>query len=231
VTQKSGVKTKSAEAYRRLKSKLHAGELDPGQRLTEAGVADMLGMGRTSVREAMLRLESEGLLKGRGAYGGKYVRYIEDENPEDVLHHYELREMVEGLAARLAAKNMTGWQIDELRSLAERTSDAACGSDRRGLAEAASAFHRYLVTNCGNPLLREIWQAHSLMPLSVRSAELNHRMWDREPDGVDPEALLTRIVDAIAAHDPDESEQAARLGIRRVTEAIRRGFMDEQGGG
>jgi len=226
-----GVRTRSAEAYRQLKAKLRQGELDPGQRLTEASVGSMLGMGRAPVREAMLRLESEGLLKGRGAYGGKYVRYIEDENPEDVLHHYELREMIEGLAARLAAKNMTGWQIDELRSLAERTSDAARGGDPGGLAEAASGFHRYLVANCGNPLVGEVWQAHSLTPLSVRSAELNRRMWDCEPDGVDPEALLGRIVDAIAAHDPDESEQAARLGIRRVTEAIRRGLRAERQGG
>ena len=187
-----GVRTRSAEAYRQLKAKLRQGELSPGQRLTEAGVADMLGMGRTSVREAMLRLESEGLLTGRGAYGGKYVRFIEDENPEDVLHHYELREMIEGLAARLAAKNMTGRQIDELRELGKRASEAARSADSSALADAGLAFHRYLVTHCGNPLVLSVWETQTLMPFSVRSAELNRRMWTCEPNGIDPE---TQVID------------------------------------
>ena len=191
---RSGVKTKSAEAYRRLKSKLRAGELDPGQRLTEAGVADMLGMGRTSVREAMLRLESEGLLKGRGAYGGKYVRYIEDEDPKDVLHHYELREMVEGLAARLAAKNMTGWQIDELRDLARNVTDAADSDEPGALTAAGLAFHRYLMANCGNPLVAAVWETHSLMPFGVRSAELNQRMWVGDPGAAAGQEQLAAIV-------------------------------------
>ena len=227
---RSGVKTKSAEAYRRLKSKLREGELDPGQRLTEAGVADMLGMGRTCVREAMLRLESEGLLKGRGAYGGKYVRYIEDENPEDVLHHYELREMIEGLGARLAAKNMTGWQIDELRDLAKRVSDAADCGESGALAEAGLAFHRYLMAHCGNPLVVAVWETHSLMPFGVRSAELNQKMWVGQPIAAACQEQLVVIVAAIAAHDPDESERAMRCHIRRVTEAIRRAVLhDGQG--
>ena len=69
-------KTKSSEVYRLLKKSLQYGTFAAGERLTEAKVAKEFGYGRVPVRESLLRLEAEGLLKTRGAYGGKFVEFI-----------------------------------------------------------------------------------------------------------------------------------------------------------
>ena len=155
------------------------------------------------------------------------MEYLEDHRPQDILHRYELRAVIEGYAARLAARNMTGWQIEELRVRAERTMAAKKTADRETRREASQAFHNYLLANCGNPLLGQVWESYHLQPVVPRSAELEMKILGGIPDERAHNERLMRTVEAIAAHDPDEAERTMRDYVREITEAIRRVVTEE----
>jgi DNA-binding GntR family transcriptional regulator len=216
----SPAKTKAQDAYHQIKQALLAGTFQPGERLVEARVCQTLGLRRGPVREALLQLHGEGFVKNEGAYKGHVVEYTEDIPPDQMLYRYELREQVAGGACRLAAKNMNGWQIDMLREFAQRLDDSQRHADRELSGEANYAFHDFLISNCGNPLLREVWDSHMLMPSRPRSQALEKEIQSEIPDPCDPSLL--DIVEAISTHDPDLAESRMKNRVRKVTEALRR---------
>jgi DNA-binding GntR family transcriptional regulator len=212
---------KTDMAYRMLRKRLETGELEPGQRLTETAIARELGISRIPVREAMSRLGAEGVIKSKGPYGGKYVEFIEDQQTEDIIYRYELREIVEGQAARLAAMNMTGRQIAELRQFVDELPLCDKAGDVRKRGGTGGAFHTYIVANGGNPLLFSIWPDYHLLPFSTRSIHTEEQIQSRLGGGESNAEKPRHIVDAIASHDPDLAEVTVREQISEVTEAIR----------
>jgi len=198
-------------------------EFEPGERLTVEKAGRKSGIGRGPVREALQRLEAEGLLRNKCAYGSRYVEYLEDSKLEDIVERYELREFIVGGAARLAAMNMNGRQIKKLRKLAghmRAIRDTGTWADHQ---EATDIFYRYLFANCGNRSLLQIWNEHQLLPLTIRSSALHEKVMSLVPKNKDGEelAILSELFDAIAAHDPDRAEDCVRQRIRQITEAIR----------
>lgn len=213
--------SKASRAYRLIKDGLSSGLFAPGERLSEAKVARTLGLSRVPVRESLLRLEAEGALKSRGPYVGRYVAYIEDQKPEDVLERYEIREVVEGYAARLAAMNMNGRTIDQLRECLRQVEKANRSNNHALRIKTGQNLHRYLVSHCGNSLLLSIWDTFHLAPMATHTSALESRFlsYVRAPKRHD--RRLTQIIDAIAAHDPETAERQMRLYVREVTDAIR----------
>ena len=99
--------------YRHLKDLLLSGRFSPGERLSEPLLAQELGVSRTPVREALMRLAEEGLVElvpGKGAR----VRVFAPEEVEEV---YGVRALLEGEAAREAALRATPWELAELERL------------------------------------------------------------------------------------------------------------------
>jgi DNA-binding GntR family transcriptional regulator len=212
---------KSSSAYLRLRELIEAGKLGTGERLTEARAIRLTGFGRGPVRESLLRQEAEGVLKQHSAGRSRIVGIVEDENQQELLARYELREQIESGAARLAAKNMTGWQIDRLRRLAAKV-DLLPTSNDDERHRAAAAFHEYLVENCGNPLLIEVWQQYRLAPSRPRfrrTEELINSLI--VGDGADNPSW-GQVADAIAQHDQDLAESLTKRKVRLVTEALRK---------
>jgi DNA-binding GntR family transcriptional regulator len=195
--------TKTLQAYRRIRELIENGHLEAGEQVTEAKAARLIGMSRGPVRESLLRLEAEGLLRSRGNRRSRVVAYVEDQNPLKMLQRYELREQIENCAARLASKNMTGWQIDRLMQLAQRADAAWEASDRQTRYETVGEFHQFLMANCGNSLFLDIWQTHRLAHLQPRSPQLEDTVLAGIPDSKDWRGALVEVVKAIAAHDPD----------------------------
>ena len=213
--------SKADQAYQRLRRSLTNGEFAPGERLTEAKVARKLGLGRMPVRESLWRLEAEGLLRGRGPYGGKFVPYIEDADAKDVIARFELREAIESAAARLAARYMNGIQIGELRIRVGRVQDAQKDGDWESEMAAGMAFHEYLLANCGNPLLLTTWRMNHLQAFLTRSRELRGTTFMHLPKEQRQQPPWPAVVQAIAVHDADSAEQLTRRSLRNLTEAIR----------
>jgi DNA-binding GntR family transcriptional regulator len=217
---KSGPKTKAQDAYHRIKQGLLKGMFKPGERLVEAKICESFGFRRGPVREALLLLHGEGLIRKDGAYKGHVVEFTEDIPPEHLLYRYELREQIAGGACRLAAKNMNGWQIDHLRELAVKL-DASMGStDRQVVYEANFAFHEFLLDNCGNPLLHDVWEVHHLMPPQPRSRQFEEEILGNLPDRNQPS--MGEVVQAISLHDQTEAEVRMKSRVRKITEALRK---------
>ena len=213
--------TKAQDAYDQIKHGLLSGAFQAGERLVEAKVCQSLGLRRGPVREALLKLHGEGFIKKEGAYKGHVVEYTEDIPPERLLERYELREQIAGAACRLAAKYMNGWQIDKLRELALRLDASLDQADREIRYEANFAFLDFLLSNCGNALLREVWDTHHLMPPRPRSPELEDEILRQIPN-MSNSFTMVEVVEAIAAHDQTEAEARMKSGVRLITEALRK---------
>jgi GntR family transcriptional regulator of vanillate catabolism len=131
--------SQAVKALLRLREMLLAGELPAGARIAELTLVERLGMSRTPIREALMRLEQEGLLEAL-PHGGYAVRTFSEQDVNDAI---ELRGTIEGLAARLASERGTSAGV-----LAE-ASDCLAGIDdvlaRPTLDD--EAFHRYVALN------------------------------------------------------------------------------------
>ena len=104
------------QVYDRIRAAILSGELAPGAPVIEAELAATLGASRTPVREALRRLETEGMLEPRGARG-TVVRELKRDEIECI---FEIREALETLAARRASRRMTERDFVELERLIER---------------------------------------------------------------------------------------------------------------
>ncbi|MCM1307283.1 MAG: GntR family transcriptional regulator, partial [Butyrivibrio sp.] len=99
--------------YFELKEAIMRGELAPGLRLMEIPIAERLGVSRTPVREAVKRLEEDGLVIITPGCGAK----VSEIRGKDVTDALDVRIVVETMAVRLAAKNISAGQVDELKRI------------------------------------------------------------------------------------------------------------------
>src|SRR6185436_5207292 len=105
----------SEKTYGKLKSMIYTGRLKPGQRLVERDLSRSFSVSRVPLRECLIRLESEGLVRKVA----KTAKFVEDFSAKDVLEIYSMRLLIEPLAARLAAQKRTPALIRQLRKFCE----------------------------------------------------------------------------------------------------------------
>lgn len=123
--------------FNTLRQAILRGELKPGERLMEIQLANKLGVSRTPIREAIRKLELEGLvlmIPRRGAI----VAEITEKNLRDVL---EVRKALEELSVELACDRITEEQVAELKEAAKQFNRISKGDDITAIAEADVAFH------------------------------------------------------------------------------------------
>lgn len=178
------------EVYERLRRDIVAGELAPGAALVELPLAQRYGISRTPVREALRRLEHDGLVERHDR--GLRVRAT---SPERTLEIYEVRIALEGIAARSAAEHRSGYDLARLRAAQEemRAVDIA---DPRAMAAANLHFHEAMWAAGHNATLIELLdrlQAHV-----ARYPETTLSDPGRWPAALEEHDAL---VDAIAARD------------------------------
>jgi DNA-binding GntR family transcriptional regulator len=156
-------------AYARLRSAIADLVLQPGQPLTEAALADWLGLGRTPVREALLRLRDEGLVDviPRKGY---FVSRISADDAEEI---YEVLEGLESMAVNLAARRASPDDVRRLEEAVRRQEEALAADDLDAWVTADEAFHQAVLEIAGNQRIRRIIeplnaQLHRLRVLTVR---------------------------------------------------------------
>lgn len=128
----------SKSMYEDLREEIVTGVYSPGESLREITLADRFGTSRTPVREALRRLEQDGLVE-RGARG----MHVRAPKPEEILEIYEVRIVLEAAAARAAAERHTEFDIVRL----EQTHEAMLGVEQnepKQLAEINRRFHEYV---------------------------------------------------------------------------------------
>ncbi|WP_395541495.1 GntR family transcriptional regulator [Neotabrizicola sp. sgz301269] len=133
-------------AYRRLLDEIRDGALPPGMRLRETELAERLGISRTPVREAIRQLEADGLVVHLPRQGAT----IRSLDHAEVVELYEMRAVLEGTAARLAARAASDIELAELVALNGELAQAAVGPEAR---EANRQFHRTLIEAARNRFL------------------------------------------------------------------------------
>jgi GntR family transcriptional regulator, rspAB operon transcriptional repressor len=197
-------------AYEHLKAAIVRLDLPPGRPLRETDIAKQMGMSKTPVREAFVRLASDGLVDIT-AYRGAVVRGYD---ATDLREIFELREVVEGFAARQAATGLT----DSIRSLLEQNVKdsrlAVLVNDRDKLSYLVSEFDRIVYDQTKNSRVRRLLD--QLRCHIDRIGKLSEHIPGRLAQSVEQH---TRIVEAILAADPDEAERRMRSHIRSVMDA------------
>jgi DNA-binding GntR family transcriptional regulator len=139
-----------ADVYRRMHEDIVSGELAPGTPLIETSLASHYGTSRTPIREALRRLEQDGLAE-RAARSMR----VRSASPEQILEIYDVRIALEGIAARSAAEHAT--ELDLLRlNTAQQAMREADNEDSRALAQANRHFHETLWQAAHNSTLLDL---------------------------------------------------------------------------
>jgi DNA-binding GntR family transcriptional regulator len=207
----------SQGAYKEIRAKILTGAFGSGERLTEEALARELGMSRTPIRQALTRLEAEGLVTlvpNRGAIVCSY-------SLADVLEIYDLRALLEGHAARCAANKAQEKQLETLRTLVEEMEgfapDAFPSHEEavRWFAERNNRLHQAIHAASGNRRLVNLLSRTIQIPLvykaffaySERELKLS-KYYHR------------KIVQAVERRDGDEAESLMRAHIYQGRDVV-----------
>lgn len=128
-----------------LRSAILRGDFEPGERLVQTELAEMIGVSRMPIREALRTLEIEGLITME-PHKGAVVRVLEKEDVEEI---YELRSVLESLALRKSMKYFT----EEDRKLIKQYHDSMMKATTEEYIELNKEFHDLLTNNCESPRL------------------------------------------------------------------------------
>lgn len=189
------------QAYGRIRDAIREGRFEPGLRLTESALARRVGASRTPVRQAIARLEAEGLLT-REARGLAVTR----PDHAQVVELYVMREILEGAAARLAAQHASEIEIAAMAELVE--DEPSRFDDARALAALNQRLHGLLYLGAHNRyLLRSLDQLAATMALLPSLLTQGGRA---EEAHAEHRALLT----ALRGRDGEAAESAAREHAR-----------------
>lgn len=194
-------------AYDAIKEAILTFRLKPGQSLVENELASQLGTSKTPVRDALLRLEKEGLVV-KMLYKGTYVA---DINRQTMVDMFQIRAVLEGLAAALATPNILPEDIQEGLSLVEQHKMALNHHDIRRASILNRQFHDLILRRVNNPWLLQI--------LSNLDDHLKrYRILSNFQRGRSDKSAREheRILNAFIAKDAVEAETAMRQHLTSV---------------
>lgn len=192
------------EAYAALKQAIRDNDFPPGYQGSEQEIAVRLGMSRTPVHEAIIRLQEDGLVRVLSKRGVLICPLA----PQDIREIYEVVIAVESMAAELLAalpEASRATVADALEAATAAMDAALARDDLSGWAEADELFHRLLVESCGNGRLRRIAQTVTDQAHRARMLTLKLRA---KPSGSAQAHRL--IIAAVRAGDAGQAHQCAR---------------------
>jgi DNA-binding GntR family transcriptional regulator len=195
----------------RLRAAIISGELPPGSPVIEAELAAKLGASRTPIREALRRLESEGLLEPRGLRGS-VVRALD---ASEVACIFEIREALESLAARRAARAIREPDLRKLDALVDAMREAT--DDPNEMERADTSFHDVILANAEGDRLKKMLTDLREELIAYRFLSLSDAPRRHETIG-EHEAILA----ALRAHDEDEAAARTAHHIAHARSAVMR---------
>lgn len=211
------MKTKPIERHQTLREKILEtireailkGDLKPGEKVAEPELAEQFGISRTPIREAFRQLESEGYLTVVPRKGAVVAALSE----RDVQEFYEVKSILEGYAAELAAKNLSDKELAKLESINERLKQLANDGDVKSFYKIHNEFHEMFLKAANNTKLYELIKQLGMKFSRMRMASLSvdgrmaisvaehDKLLDafRQHDGKTAEALVKKTA-AIGGH-------------------------------
>jgi DNA-binding GntR family transcriptional regulator len=187
------------------------GDLSPGQRITEPVIAARLGVSRVPVREALRDLESTGLVESR-KHAGVFVRQLTSSDTADL---YQLREVLDAFAGRMAASNPSPALLELLEERLGKMDESAERKDVMQYYEANLHFHWDLISASGNQqvcnVYRDLVQKLHLARLRNLSSDVGMLKSIKEHHA---------IVDAIRRADPQACEALMANHVKAAGERL-----------
>lgn len=191
-----------SDIYEMVRKEITAGTLRVGDRVTEVDLAERFGVSRTPVRDAVSRLEADGLLTNEPRRG----LVVTVLSHQQVVELYFMREILEGASARLAAQSASDIELSMLEELSNK--EVSSLNDIGTLLDINRNFHRLMMLAAHNRyLLRSLSQltlTMSLLPSLLGKGERAHSAAEEH----------RAIVQALLARDREGAEEAARKHIR-----------------
>jgi len=203
-------------AYERLREEIVSGALQPNERLVEADLVQLLDAGRSAVRTALVRLEQEGLVEREPNRGAK-VRLVDESEAAEIL---ESRMVLEGLAARHAASNVTLAEVEELRRVIAAMRSRLDDGDLLAVSDLNATLHGRLLEIADNTTV-----ARLVATLNSQLVRFQYRTILLPGRAEQSHAEHRAIVDAVAAGDADAAERAVRDHVAHIVEALRDGRL------
>lgn len=199
--------------YEELKRQIMVGEIAPGTRMMEVELADEMGVSRTPVREAIRKLEKEGLVTiepRRGAYAS-------DISAKDMVDILEVRQDLEGMAAGIAAQKITEEGRIELEKIARGYKESVDKGDIEEIIKYDEAFHKYIVGLSGNKTL--IKMVSQVQELALRFRYIYYEDFSRFKNQPSEHQI---IVDAIVNGDASGARKSAEEHLAGLKDFVRR---------
>lgn len=197
--------------YEELKMQILTGKIVPGTRMMEVDLANDIGVSRTPIREAIRKLEKEGLVTiepRRGAYASQI-------STEDMVEILEVRQNMEGLAAFFAASRMSDEQMAALKEVSKLYNDAVQSGDMQEMIKHDTKFHRIIVESCNNKVL--VQMIEQLQELVLRFRYIYYDNFRRAENMPDEHFA---ILNAIETGDAEAARAAADVHIDRLKELV-----------
>ncbi|BCG01412.1 GntR family transcriptional regulator (plasmid) [Paraburkholderia sp. PGU19] len=196
-----------------LRQAIMSGRFAPGARLIERELCESLGVSRTSVREALRKLEAEKLVRSV-PHKGPIVAVISQQEASEL---YALRGLLEGFAAHEFARLASDAAIAQFGEAAKELRTQATAQDQAGVLKAKTALYEVLLDNCGNALVKEVLNSLYSRVNLLRATSLMHP--DRLPSSL---REIDKLYKALKARDADEAQALARLHVANAEKAAMR---------
>lgn len=203
------MKRASDQAYEKIRAYVLGGSVRPSEQLTEDRLAQIAGVSRTPVREAVRRLEDELLL----VRSSSKRLFVADWSRDDIEEMFALRQMLECHAAERAARRMTQGQLAELEAVNRELKAAIDQSvpDVARFLEANRAFHDAVIDAAHSPRLGQMLTKLVEAPVVLRTAR-NYSPEDLHQSARDHDELIA----AFAARDSDWARAVMGSHLRRA---------------
>lgn len=193
--------------FESIRAAIISGDLKPGERLMEVQLAEKLGVSRTPVREAIRKLELEGLVV-MVVRKGVYVAGLSIKDITDV---FELRGALEGLAAGLAAERITEEELVELQTIAIDFDKALLSDNMEQMVIKDAEFHDKIFNATRNERLIQL--TNNLREQVQRFREMHIYNYNKSKE---LSVEHYEISDAISKRDVDQAEKMARKHIENT---------------
>jgi DNA-binding GntR family transcriptional regulator len=202
--------------YEKLRSAIVRGEIAPNSRLVESDISSFFEMSRGAVRNALIRLEQEGLVV-REPHRGARVRHVSDREAIEIL---QARAVLEGLAVRVTAERLDETGAERLRESLALHRELLDSGDLLGASDANAELHAALIELSGHSTAQRL-----ISGLNAQMVRYQYRTILIPGRPAASQAEHAAIVEAVVARDPERAEEAMRRHLFNVAEALQHGLL------
>lgn len=197
----------------RLRALIADGTLESGAALSEVALAEEFEVSRTPVREALKQLQSEGLVTIRPRVG----TFVTRPSRREIIELFQLKELLEGAAARLLAQRGEVPEIELLRENIARADAAVEAGDIDGYAALVDEFHDLIMRGADN---RKLAQHYRMMMNQLAYSRRVHTSLSKPGRLVESDAEHHRVLELIVAKDGTTAERVMREHVRASQQAL-----------